>query len=199
MDVETISMNRNEAREAFLAYRNQVTERGTPEDEQIMRGYKLLAQGRTLLNLTETMRSAGVDDQGLPRLAIARADARWCFLTTDPSGSAQFGSDEQPWRLRGLAQGRLTNLPADTFPEYRWDERGTTRAQALVPLVPLPLRPKGRLMGYHVLWEAEWRQIVPRDPFLLRHIGGDLYAVVAVWDLTPLERSVIAARLRDLP
>ena len=55
------------------------------------------------------------------------------------------------------------------------------------------------LTGYHVLWEAEWQQVVPRDPFLLRHIGGDLYSVVAAWDLTDLERSVIAARLRNRP
>ncbi len=197
MDVETISMNRNEARKAFLAYRDAVAERGTPEDERIMRGYKLLAAGRTLLNLVETMRAVGVDDQGLPKLAIARADARWCFVDTSPDGSARFGSDVQSWRLRGRAQGRLTTLPAGTLPEYRWDEQRSHRAQALVPLVPLPLRPKGRLIGYHVLWEAEWQKVVPRDPFLLRHIGGDLYAVVAVWDLTELERSVIAARLQE--
>lgn len=199
MDVETISMNRNEARKAFLAYRDAAADRGTPEDEQIMRGYRLLAQGRTLLNLTETMRQVGVDDQGLPKMAIARADAKWCFVGVGTNGSASFGSDAEPWRLRGSAQGRLTSLPASTFPEFRWDERKTTWAQALVPLVPLPLRPKGQLTGYHVLWEAEWQQVVPRDPFLLRHIGGDLYAVVAAWDLTDLERSVIAARLRDRP
>lgn len=199
MDVETIVMDRNKARQAFLAYRDAAAERGTPEDEQIMRGYRLLARGKTLLNLTETMRQVGADDQGLPKLAIARADAKWCHVSIDPSGSAAFGSDEQPWRMRGRAQGRLIRVPVNTFPEFRWDERRNTRAQALVPLVPLPLRPKGQLTGYHVLWEAEWRQVVPRDPFLLRHIGGDLYAVVAAWDLTELERSIVAARLRDRP
>src|ERR1700730_7739438 len=184
MDVETIQMGRKEAREAFLAYRSEVAERGTPEDEAIMKGYRLLAQGRMLLNLTETMRKVGVDDRGLPKLAIARAYAQWCFVDTSPNGSAQFGSDTRPWHLRGRARGRLTSLPPNTFPERRWDERRISAAQALVPLVPLPLRPKGMLTGHHVLWEAEWQQVVPRDPFLLRHIGGDLYSVVAAWDLT---------------
>jgi hypothetical protein len=196
MDVATISMNRNEARKAFLAYRDAAAERGTPEDEQIMRGYRLLARGRQLINLTETMRAVGVDERGFPRLAIARADARWCFVDVSTDGSARFGSDERPWNLRGRARGRLTTLPPRTFPGFRWAALRGTSAQALVPLVPLPLRPKGQLTRYHVLWEAEWQGVVPRDPFLLRHIGGDLYAVVAVWDLTELERSVIAARLR---
>lgn len=33
------------------------------------------------------------------------------------------------------------------------------------------------------------------DPALLKHIGGDLYAVLATWDLTELERSVLGGRL----
>ena len=138
MDVETIQMGRKEAREAFLAYRSEVADRGTPEDEAIMKGYRLLAQGRMLLNLVETMRKVGVDDRGLPKLAIARADAQWCFLDTSPNGSAQFGSDTRPWHLRGRARGRLTSLPPNTFPECRWDERRTSAAQALGLAVASP-------------------------------------------------------------
>ena len=33
------------------------------------------------------------------------------------------------------------------------------------------------------------------DPILLRHIAGHMYAVLAQWDLTPLERSVIEKRI----
>ena len=45
-----------------------------------------------------------------------------------------------------------------------------------------------------ILWEAEW-ETVPRDPLLLRHLAGGLYAVMASWDLTPLERAVLKGRL----
>lgn len=45
-----------------------------------------------------------------------------------------------------------------------------------------------------ILWEAEWQAVPPKDPALLRHLGGDLYAVVAVWDLTELERAVLGGR-----
>jgi hypothetical protein len=34
----------------------------------------------------------------------------------------------------------------------------------------------------------------PGDPALLRPIGGDLYAVEAVWDLTELEQLVLSQR-----
>ncbi|MGH3300400.1 MAG: hypothetical protein ACRDOK_01755 [Streptosporangiaceae bacterium] len=37
-------------------------------------------------------------------------------------------------------------------------------------------------------------QVPPRDPALLRWIRGDLWAVVAQWDLTELERAVLSSR-----
>ena len=61
---------------------------------------------------------------------------------------------------------------------------------ALIPNVPPALRPAHALSNYHLLWEAEWRVAPgppPGDPALLKHIGGDLYSVLAVWDLTPVE------------
>jgi len=66
----------------------------------------------------------------------------------------------------------------------------------MVPLVPVHLRPKRGLANYHVLWEAEWERIVPRDPLLLRQIGrGDMWLVVAQWDLTEVERAALSARI----
>jgi hypothetical protein len=40
----------------------------------------------------------------------------------------------------------------------------------------------------------EWTRVPPRDPALLRHIRGDLWVVLAVWDLTDLERLVLSQR-----
>jgi hypothetical protein len=59
-----------------------------------------------------------------------------------------------------------------------------------VPLIPPRLRPAGDLSNYHILWEANW-QAPPTDPLLLRHLSGPLYAVLACWDLTPIERAVM--------
>jgi len=67
----------------------------------------------------------------------------------------------------------------------------------MVPPVPPGLRPASAIGNYHVLWEAEWERVAPADPALLKHIGGDLYAVLAVWDLTELERAVLAGRFAE--
>ena len=49
---------------------------------------------------------------------------------------------------------------------------------------------------FHILWEVEqWDPTPPVDPALVRHIRGDLWAVIAMWDLTELERAVLAARI----
>jgi hypothetical protein len=57
------------------------------------------------------------------------------------------------------------------------------------------LRPKATLEHFHILWEAVWQpHTAPRDPMLLKHLGGVFYAVVAVWDLTELERAALRLR-----
>ena len=66
---------------------------------------------------------------------------------------------------------------------------------ASIPYIPPQFRPPHALENYHLLWEAEWRRnsgSQRRDPMLLRRIGGDLFAVVAAWDLTDVEKLVLA-------
>ena len=66
-----------------------------------------------------------------------------------------------------------------------------------MPLVPIDLRPKRGLANYHILWEAIWQNVPPVDPLLLRRVGpGDLWIVVAAWDLTEVEQAALAARVR---
>jgi hypothetical protein len=64
-----------------------------------------------------------------------------------------------------------------------------------VPPIPPRFRP-GQPDRYHILWEAEWAKVPPRDPALLRALGDGLYVVLAVWDLTELERAVLGIRTR---
>ena len=75
---------------------------------------------------------------------------------------------------------------------------------AIMPLVPpAGLRLAGGFSGLHehfTLFEVEaWadspiRAQPDRDPYLLRHVAGDLYAVIYEWDLSDLERAVMAGR-----
>lgn len=187
MDLKSIEMDRTEAKRAFIEYKNAVHERHDAEDEEIMRGYRELARGRQVLHLTQTIAAAGADELGRPKLACLRACAEWCWLEVRSNGGVVFM--EERWRPR--AKARSIELQAGTLPaRSNW----LSGVRAMVPPVPPRFRPKAELSNFHVLWEAEWSESPPEDPALLKHIGGDLYAVLAVWDLTELERSVLTRR-----
>ena len=70
---------------------------------------------------------------------------------------------------------------------------------AMVPLVPPEAYPaRGLDLAKHfVLWEVEdWDASPPEDPMLLKPIGGNLCAVLYQWNLTDIERAIIAGTRR---
>lgn len=223
-DIERIGsprISRADARKAFLEYRRAVLAESDQERRKeydgLMRGYKAIAQGCQVLDLQQAMHVASIqDDTGYPRLAIARADHKWCRVSMSQNGSAAFyavdtAGDIRQWPRAG---SRVTRLPAGTFPSIAWQPhpsqkytRGRvlpngvmrwswdTGAAALVPLVPPQYHPKAALHNYHIVWDAVWQPAPPVDPLLVKHLAGMLYAIVAQWDLTPLERAVLRGRL----
>lgn len=191
MNVPTITMDRHEARTAFLAYRKAVRERHTKEDEAIMRGYRALSVGQQVLNVREALKAAGADEKNRPKLAICRSDGRWCRYRawSEPT----FVMDDTPFGWGRPARTKRLKFPIDTLP------RLTSDLRALVPPIPPALRPAGDLAKFFTLWEAEWQPVPPVDPMLLKHLGGELYIVLATWDLTELERAVLAGRFTEQP
>jgi hypothetical protein len=199
VDVATITMPTDEAKAKYHDYRTALAGREpTADDRGILIGYQALAKGRVLLSLHDVFRGCTLDDRGRPRLAVARAHWQWCHLESKrirtPAGVYAnrwlFVQNTRYLWGNGRMGAVVAPLP-DNSPvkptERQW--------RAMVPLIPPNLRPtETALRNYHVLWEAEW-EAVPTDPMLLRHLHGSLYAVLAVWDLTPLERAVLAGRL----
>jgi hypothetical protein len=191
METMTVKIDREKARDLYRAYlTHQNYEK--PIDEEIRRTYRLIAAGRMVIQAMESVRLAGVGDDGWPKLAIARADQKVQTVAIRSDGSARMRRAERLWR-----SSRAIDLdfdwPAGSFPPR---QRRFDNGEALVPLVPLPLRPKRGLENYHVLWEADWRRAVPQDPLLLRRLGkGDLWLVLAQWDLTEVERAALATRV----
>lgn len=198
MDLKPIIMDRNAARRAFIEYREAFRKTHKAQDEEIMRGYRALAQGKQLISLTAAIQAAGIvehkvkrwDGQSVtayfPKLACIRADASTCFCDVLTDGAIVFKSKEYT-----RAESQKVKLSAGTLPHTKPVHAS---AKAIVPIVPPQFRPpnSSTLAGYHILFEAEWEMIPPKDPALLKHIGGDLYAVLAVWDLTEVERHVLA-------
>jgi hypothetical protein len=208
MELATIEMEVPEAQDAYREYRRAVTASAHEKlgkarreyerlDRAVMRGYRELAKGRSLLELSKAMETGGTVTVGaqdwngteiereMPALAVCRADARRCFCNgVNSNGGAVFHADDR-WSVSRKNNVRVLD---GTFGEQ------TGRAEwfsAIVPTIPPQLRPEHKLSGYHILWEAEWTGSTPADPALLKHLGVDLYVVLAVWDLTELERAAL--------
>lgn len=191
--VTTITMPRADARAAFIQYRRAFREAANSEqakqDRALMQGYRAIAKGQTVIDLNQAMRGARLNEEGYPKLAICRADATHCTVSMDRTAATFYFGE----RTFGRSVKRQVAIPADTFEPWHGPYRSVR--VALVPMIPPQFRPPYKLEGYQLLWEAEWRKATPVDPMLLKHLGGALYAVLAQWDLTPLERAVLAGRL----
>jgi hypothetical protein len=192
MDVSLITMDKAEALGKVEAYRQQLRRRADAEYEAALAGYEALAEGTPLLNLTQVFAELEPDKNGRPPLAIARADRQQVRVSHLFDNSLRFST------LKRSSWGYQGSLLIDITARRDWD---FNRGYALVPMVPADVRPKGNLKDYFILWEVEegwasrpFNAQAPIDPFLLQHLAGDLYAVVAAWDLTPLEQAIMTGR-----
>lgn len=201
METTHITVDRSEAERLYRKYKEHAAY-SNPMDWEIQRTYQLLSKGKPVIKALESIVRAGVDAKGLPKLAIATAIAKACFLERSISGAATMASSDN-WRAkassRNIWQRDTFTFPPDSFPMH-WDGKSRmnrSNHKAQLPLIPIHLRPKRGLANYHILWEAEWEPIPPRDPFLLRRIGkADLWLVVHAWDLTEVERGAMATRIK---
>jgi hypothetical protein len=220
MNLPTATVDKAQAKEAAVAYRTAVRESRSEEDRMLAKAYGAAAEGAQLLNLQEAVSAAGSyeieindgtrdkDKRALvPRLAIAPADLDFVWTQGITRNGACRFQNRRAVAFNNRRDVRV--FPAGTFGDSPHPRPGVwstnsrlqeaCRIAAMVPIVPPPLRPAGSLSAYHVLWEADWKDVgsppmPPGDPALLRHLGGDMFAVLAVWDLTEIERAVLAGR-----
>jgi hypothetical protein len=193
------------------------------EFEQIARAYRIAARDDVpMIALTDTIRRGGTVSRTkvfryrngeerrehylLTALAVCRASASFVYTRgVSRKGGIEFvDSLGRAWNYRRGLIDLETRFDLPTGYERGHSLVGGSSYGAwssMVPVVPPKHRPSGAgdLSGYLVLWEVEsweWSQVPPPpgDPALLRHVGGDIYAVLATWDLTELERLVLSGR-----
>lgn len=208
MHLEAITMDRADARRAYLDYRDaireaqhheldEVQQRQLDQDRAIAAGYKALSVGRQLIRLSDAFTAGGFHttgrNTGMPKLAIMRADLPRVRCTRQRSGRIDFEPADNRHHRQASKLLRIDGPPIPDFDGF------SVRRIADVPPVPPALRPGPHARNYHILFEAEWRtETTPRaagDPALLKHLRGDLYAVLAVWDLTPVEKAALDGSL----
>lgn len=184
MDVQSLNETIT-AEDAALALSEYTAHRGILDkrDLEIARIYRAISKGNTVISANDAIVRGGVDGLGRPRLAIMRADQRQVQCNAGYRDTVTF-----------------TNEYASRAAEWHfvipWPNRSvfcnSYRLAAMLPRIPPQHRPAKCLGDYHILWEADWTDI-PRDPYLLKRIGKDAWVVLAAWDLTDVEMSVLKA------
>ena len=91
MQTYKVDVDRFTAREIWRRYRDHPSFEASA-DKEIRRCYQLLAQGKLIIKALESVKRAGLDEQGRPNLAICRADAEHCWLDMGHNGNATEGT-----------------------------------------------------------------------------------------------------------
>lgn len=198
MNVAEMTVDPHVAREKLRAYRARKHKDAEQEYRAAEKLFEAAAGGQRLIVAGDAIRHSPFDTQGRPRLAIARADRkqvalyRWRDRLTFDSRVNHSAYDH--WNHLQLTHAYQSMPDHIADPDRPWNYK---RWFATVPMVPADVRPEtGQLRQWHILWEVDaWhdKPIIdpPRDPYLLEHVAGDVFAVIAEWDLTPLEQAAM--------
>lgn len=205
MNVPTITMDPELAKAKLKAFRANKHKDAESLYAETATAYAALAEGTPILNLSLAIQAGGFFSDMRPKVAIARADRREvCFRWRADSETGAFdcsagrdGFGREPGLFRSADLGQLHN-------QWATDSRGVKQylklveGYTMVPMVPADVRPeKGQLREWWILFEVDkWfdrphGMKAPVDPLLLKHLGGELYAVLAQWDLTDVERMIL--------
>lgn len=217
MDVKTIQLDRAKAQLEYREYREAVKKNHDVEYlRDLKNAYGHARRGHPILDVWQAFSDTGLDANGDPKIAIARADLTEIEFRKFSEGQSQGGefrprNDNRRRRHDAMVCGHVSipqgilkwNYPPQRqqYPTDSWQFRQTEPLRSTlatrVPIIPARFQPPVGLSNYHILWEVEKWDVVtpPRDPFLLKRISPNVFAVLAAWELTELERTVLRGRI----
>lgn len=203
--VSVFDIDKKAAYKLWQEYR--LANKNNPKDEflgDMKKVYNQLKSGRKIIDISKVMAEGGINTRNEPKLAIALSSQKEVRCEYFYTGRVQF-LNNKPSRYRNNFEfkRKIDIEISNVFPEILplpgtkrqpWDNSKSMTAP--VPQIPASLRPKGNLDNYYTLWEVEeWKQVPPKDPYLLRRINPLIFVVIAAWDLTELERAVMKGRM----
>jgi len=200
MELETIVMDRETAKEkwqeAIVAEKNERKSAARKALSDMRRAFYYLKKGHKIVDLFETMKLAGLNAEGDPKLAIVETKASQCQFHRENPGRGQYlNPGMRNWRQRRESNGAIF-LPANTFPVWPDNKIGWQTRDIMSPAPAIPPKYQTNAEHLFLLWEVEhWQPIAARDPLLLRRISRNLFVIYGHWNTTKLERAIIRGRL----
>jgi hypothetical protein len=154
MELSTIEMPKELAEERLKAYRELLKTERTQQDERIARGYRVLARGLPIIELSKSVMAGGFFDNGLPKIAIARADSQDCWVEHEHRSDYVYTSKSPGRWSQDFNRGALVNSVSVrvTLPNAPGWQRGHKRfGHTIMPIIPPQHRPtKNRLHYFHI-------------------------------------------------
>ena len=177
----------------------------TEVHRDLHRIYGHLRHNGKIIDVYKSFKKAGLNQNGNPRLAIARADGKECYCYKRSDGAAVFSIRRFSWKVKyddyipRKTYGEIT-LPKGTyqFPKDQYGSIPEPQIKTSIPIIPASILTHLRytLKNYHIIWEVEkWARVPPKDPILVKMVTPNIALVLATWELTELERAVIMGRL----
>lgn len=196
-EVSKINMPKEQAKIEWKKYCAALKKRKEKYLKIMKEAHYQMKEGKELIDIYEVMKKAGLNEKSQPLLAIARADQKLAYFDKRDSGTGVFGTSSSNWSSSIDWNKDRIELPQKTF-DIHWQRKDQWRIDkkmlsTKVPIIPVELLPEGELKNYYILWEAKnWEELPEtKDPFLLKRISENLFVILASWDLTPLEQSII--------
>lgn len=199
MKLETLDESRRVALDKWREYRNAIKKSSDPQYKDLARVYNQLKNGQKVIDIFKVIQKGGLHYNFHPKLAIAKATEKTITCQYYKSGRVVYAHNHQSWGWKALVAdvdlpGCFTQIPAGIIKDS-WQDQ--LRLQAPVPIIPPKALPNKLTEDYYILWEVdEWKLVPPTDPWLLKRITKTLFVVLAGWDLTELEKAVMAGRMR---
>lgn len=171
----------------------------TKEYKDLKNIYHQIKSGKKVIDIFQVIKRGGVHKNGHPRLAIAQIKTKSVRCLYYTNGSVYYFNHDSRWDNYAKASDVSLKLCLPPF-SLEKDFTGWTPDKLILnaPVPPVPPRymPKIITGDYYILWEVdEWKMTPPTDPWLLKRVAPTVFTVLAGWDLTDIEKSVMHGRM----
>ncbi len=109
MDVKSLAIDKDQAAELYRKYQTH-KHYETELDREIKRAYKEIAKGSVVIQAIEAVKRAGLNEDGLPKLALARATAKHCYI--ERVGNGRLRNSRANSAVTTWINSHLPNVPS---------------------------------------------------------------------------------------